>query len=50
MQLLSKINARQTTVIVATHNKAIVDDIRKRVVAVENGRIIRDEQLGLYNP
>jgi cell division transport system ATP-binding protein len=49
MQLLSKINARQTTVIVATHNKAIVDDIRKRVVAVENGRIIRDEQLGLYN-
>ncbi|NBV42360.1 cell division ATP-binding protein FtsE [bacterium] len=50
MQLLSKINARQTTVIVATHNKAIVDDIRKRVVAVENGKIIRDEQLGLYNP
>lgn len=50
MQLLSKINARQTTVIVATHNKAIVDDIRKRVIAVENGRIIRDEQLGLYNP
>ncbi|NDC82614.1 cell division ATP-binding protein FtsE [bacterium] len=50
MQLLSKINARQTTVIVATHNKSIVDDIRKRVIAVENGRVIRDEQLGLYNP
>lgn len=49
MQLLSKINARQTTVVVATHNKAIVDDIRKRVIALENGRIIRDEQLGLYN-
>ena len=49
MQLLSKINARQTTVIVATHNKSIVDDIRKRVIAVENGRIIRDEELGLYN-
>jgi len=49
MQLLSKINARQTTVIVATHNKSIVDDIRKRVIAVENGRVIRDEQLGLYN-
>ncbi|NDD66218.1 cell division ATP-binding protein FtsE [bacterium] len=49
MQLLSKINTRQTTVVVATHNKAIVDDIRKRVVALEQGRIIRDEQLGLYS-
>lgn len=49
MQLLSKINSRQTTVIVATHNKAIVDDIRKRVVAMEKGRIIRDRHLGMYD-
>ncbi|MCP4049928.1 MAG: cell division ATP-binding protein FtsE [bacterium] len=49
MQLLSKINARRTTVIVATHDKGIVDDIRKRVVALENGRIIRDSELGSYN-
>ncbi len=49
MQLLSKINARQTTVIVATHNKGIVDDIRKRVVALEKGKIIRDQQLGAYD-
>jgi cell division transport system ATP-binding protein len=49
MQLLSKINARQTTVIVATHNKSIVDDIRKRVVALEKGRIVRDKRLGLYD-
>ena len=48
MQLLSKINARQTTVVVATHNKSIVDDIRKRVVALENGKIVRDKQLGQY--
>ncbi|MFC1752062.1 cell division ATP-binding protein FtsE [Thermoproteota archaeon] len=48
MQLLSKINARQTTVVVATHDKGIVDDIRKRVVALEGGKIIRDHQLGLY--
>jgi len=50
MQLLDKINKRHTTVIVATHNKSIVDGMRKRVVAVENGRIIRDQQLGSYSP
>lgn len=49
MQLLSKINARQTTVVVATHNKSIVDDIRKRVIQVENGHVVRDEQLGMYS-
>lgn len=48
MQLLSKINSRQTTVVVATHNKSIVDDIRKRVIALENGRIIRDKHLSSY--
>lgn len=48
MQLLSKINSRKTTVVVATHNKGIVDDIRKRVVALDKGRIIRDEDLGAY--
>jgi cell division transport system ATP-binding protein len=49
MQLLSKINSRQTTVVVATHNKSIVDDIRKRVIQVDNGHVVRDEQLGMYN-
>lgn len=49
MQLLSKINARRTTVVVATHNKGIVDDVRKRVVALEKGRIVRDQQLGAYD-
>lgn len=49
MQLLSKINSRQTTVVVATHNKGIVDDIRKRVVALEKGRVVRDQQLGAYD-
>lgn len=49
MQLLSKINARQTTVVVATHNKGIVDDIRKRVVALDKGLIVRDQQLGAYD-
>ena len=49
VQLLGKINARKTTVIVATHNKSLVDDTRKRVVALRNGEIARDEHLGQYN-
>lgn len=49
MQLLDKINKRNTTVVVATHNKSIVDGMKKRVVAIENGRIIRDQQLGVYS-
>ena len=48
MQLLSKINARETTVLVATHNKGLVDDIRKRVIALHCGHIVRDEQMGTY--
>ncbi|RAP32349.1 cell division ATP-binding protein FtsE [Candidatus Marinamargulisbacteria bacterium SCGC AG-414-C22] len=49
MQLLSKINQRNTTVIVSTHDKGTVDDIRKRVVALDKGYIIRDQQLGSYD-
>ena len=49
IQLLDKINKRHTTVIVATHNKAVVDGMRKRVIALESGRIIRDQQLGVYS-
>jgi len=49
INLLDKINKRKTTVIVTTHNKNVVDIMRKRVIALESGRIIRDEQLGVYN-
>ena len=49
MQLLSKINQRKTTVVVATHNKGIVDDLRKRVVALEYGKLMKDQQLGVYD-
>lgn len=48
INLLDKINKRKTTVIVSTHNKSIVDIMRKRVIALESGRIVRDEQLGVY--
>lgn len=49
IQLLDKINKRNTTVVVATHNKSIVDDMKRRVVALEEGRITRDQMLGSYN-
>ena len=48
MQLLSKINQRNTTVIVSTHNKGIVDDLRKRVIALDTGKVVKDQQLGSY--
>ncbi len=48
VQLLSKINMRHTTVVVATHNKGIVDDIRKRVIELVNGEIVRDQNMGSY--
>lgn len=49
LQLLDKINKRNTTVVVATHNKSIVDEMKKRVVELEGGRLVRDQQLGMYN-
>lgn len=50
MRLLSKINSRNTTVVVATHNEGIVNSIRKRVIALDNGQMIRDQELGVYTP
>jgi cell division transport system ATP-binding protein len=48
MQLLHRINRIGTTVIVATHDKEMVDVMRKRVVALEDGRIVRDRVRGAY--
>lgn len=48
MRLLEEINFRGTTIIMATHNKEIVNSIRKRVIAIEKGNIIRDEARGEY--
>ena len=44
MQLLEKINIRGTTVLMVTHAKDIVDKMNKRVIAIEHGEIVRDEQ------
>ena len=48
MRLLEEINFRGATIIMATHNKDIVNTMRKRVIAIENGLIARDEQRGEY--
>ncbi len=48
MDLLLEINKRGTTVIMSTHNKNIVDKLRRRVIALDSGRMIRDEQKGGY--
>ena len=49
MSALNDINSRGTTIIMATHAKEIVDTMRKRVIALENGKIIRDDVKGGYN-
>ena len=48
MQLLQDINARGTTVAVATHNKSAVDRMRQRVIAIEQGQVARDQAEGVY--
>lgn len=48
MNIFEEINKRGTTVVMATHNKEIVDNLRHRVIAIESGTIIRDEQRGEY--
>ncbi|HOV27103.1 MAG TPA: cell division ATP-binding protein FtsE [Pseudobacteroides sp.] len=48
MKLLTEINQMGTTVVVATHEKNIVDTMKKRVIALSKGEIIRDQEKGQY--
>ncbi|QOR66234.1 cell division ATP-binding protein FtsE [Cytobacillus suaedae] len=48
MRIFEEINNRGTTIVMATHNREIVNTIKKRVIAVENGKIARDEVRGDY--
>jgi cell division transport system ATP-binding protein len=48
MKLMEEINFRGTTIVMATHNKEIVNTMRKRVIAIESGKIARDEARGEY--
>jgi len=48
IQILKKIHDMGTTVILTTHNKGIIDSLKKRVITKENGKVIRDDQHGKY--
>ncbi|AZU63960.1 cell division ATP-binding protein FtsE [Neobacillus mesonae] len=48
MKIFEEINNRGTTVIMATHNRDIVNTLKRRVIAIEGGKIVRDEQRGDY--
>ena len=48
MNILRAINMRGTTVLVATHNRQIVDSLKKRVILLEKGRLATDEEKGVY--
>lgn len=48
VEILKKINDLGTTVIIATHNKSVVDSVQRRVVTMDQGRIVRDDKNGRY--
>ena len=48
MEIFKEINATGTTIVMATHDKEVVDAMGKRVIAIEKGRIVRDEKEGVY--
>ncbi|MDQ3105060.1 MAG: cell division ATP-binding protein FtsE [Actinomycetota bacterium] len=48
MKLLDRINRTGTTVVMATHDSGVVDQMRKRVIELDDGRVIRDQHRGAY--
>ncbi len=48
MDLLHRINLKGTTIVIATHNALVVDRMRRRVIRMENGRVVADEERGYY--
>ncbi|HYV02548.1 MAG TPA: ATP-binding cassette domain-containing protein, partial [Actinomycetota bacterium] len=48
MKLLDRINRTGTTVIMATHDNAIVDAMRRRVIELDSGKVVRDQSRGVY--
>jgi cell division transport system ATP-binding protein len=49
MRLLDKVNRIGTTVVMATHDQAIVDAMRKRVIELDKGHVVRDQSRGVYS-
>ena len=48
MDIFQRINAAGTTILMATHDKTVVDQMQRRVIALDGGKIVRDEKGGLY--
>ena len=48
LKLFERVNDRGTTIVMATHNRELVNAYKKRVIAIEGGRIIRDQERGEY--
>jgi cell division transport system ATP-binding protein len=48
VQILKKINDLGTTIILTTHNKGVIDSLKKRVVTLDRGKVIRDDREGKY--
>jgi cell division transport system ATP-binding protein len=48
MKLLDRINRTGTTVLMATHDAHVVDQLRKRVIELDSGRVVRDDAQGGY--
>ena len=48
MKIFERINKNGTTIVMATHDKTVVDTMRKRVIAIERSSIVRDEAKGVY--
>ncbi len=48
VQILKKINDLGTTVIMTTHNKGVIDELERRVITMDGGRIVRDDSTGKY--
>lgn len=48
VQILKKVNDLGTTVLLTTHNKGVIDSLKKRVIVMEQGKIVRDDEKGKY--
>ena len=48
IDILKKINEFGTTIVLVTHNREVVNQLKKRVITLQNGRIISDEHIGKY--
>ena len=48
MEIFERINRAGTTIVMATHDRNIVDTMKRRVIAIEDGQVVRDEARGGY--